>query len=212
MPRLRVRAFQILISENGDNLGATWKFRVYVNGEERQWNPGNVEDNSTHSLGMEWELFVADDGVLAIDTGGYEEDSPGFPSFDDHDAIFSINRRHSVTDNWGVGAPPAAGTGQESISYTLYYSVERLPPEVKILDLKQWGKEYIETSVAKLEAKVATKEVYSQSEFIERDKKRIMELKSMSEKEITQHLIGRVLGKGWSVIAVSETQITIARG
>ncbi|MCA8997347.1 MAG: hypothetical protein KDA80_10175 [Planctomycetaceae bacterium] len=212
MPRLRVRVFQILISENGDNLGATWKFRVYVNGEEKQWNPGNVEDTSTHSLGMEWELFVADDGVLAIDTGGYEEDAPGFPTFDDHDAIFSINRRHSASDNWGIGASPAAGTGEQSIAYTLYYSVEKLDAEVQILNLKEWGKAYVDQSVKRLEAKIAKKDLYVSEGLLERDKKRVAELKAMSEKQLAEHLIGRVIGQGWSIVSLSDSQIVISRG
>lgn len=213
MPRLRVRVFQILISENGDNAGATWKFRVYVNGQGKEWNPQNVEDTTTYPLGMEWELYVADDGVLAIDTGGYEEDRPGFPTYDDHDAIFSINRRHSAADNWGIGAPPAAGIGEQSISYTLYYSIEKLDPEVQILDLKEWGRAYIDQSVKRLEEKVNANDVYSDTKHQERDRQIIETLKKMKEDEVTQHLIGRVLGQGWRVVTImSESRIVISRG
>lgn len=41
MPVLRVKFYQIDIGENGDGLSATWRFRTYVNGVERQCNPAN---------------------------------------------------------------------------------------------------------------------------------------------------------------------------
>lgn len=212
MPNLRVRVYQILISENGDNAGATWKFRTYVNGEEKQWNPGNVEDTTTYPLGMEWELFVADDGVLAIDTGGYEEDQPGPPFFDDHDAIYSINRRHSASDNWGIGTSPAAGTGEQSISYTLYYSVEKLNPEVQILDLVTWAAEYKQKSINRLQAKVSKEEDYEDAKYLERDRKLLDTLKKLEGKKLVQKMIGHVIGQGWKVLSISDSQVVISRG
>lgn len=216
MPNLSITFNKIDIKENGDTAGATWKFEMYVNGQGKSWHPANVEDNTTYALeGYSWDLYVPENGVLALDTGGYEEDSPGFPLFDDHDRICSINCEHTKHDNWGEGIQSAASAGGGEISYTIYYTVQILEPQVETLEPAHWIKSYIEASQSRLLAKQKATLNNGIIDPLESETKAAAWLNQFKEKpqhEQLQFLLSHVISQGWKVESSSDTEVIISRG
>lgn len=216
MPNLRVTFDKIDIQENGDSAGATWKFEMYVNGQGKSWHPANVEDHTTYALeGYSWDLYIPENGVLAIDTGGYEEDSPGFPLFDDHDRIYGINRQHTKQDNWGQGLQAAVAQGGEEITYTIYYTVEKLELQVEMLEPAEWIKSYIEACQLRLAAKRKATSDSGITTAPENETKAVAwlnQFKGKSQQEQLQYLLSHVLSQGWKIESSSPTQVVISRG
>lgn len=216
MPNLRVTFDQIDIKENGDSAGATWKFEMFVNGQGRSWHPANVEDNTTYPLnGYSWDMYVPENGVLAIDTGGYEEDSPGFPLFDDHDRIYGINCEHSKQDNWGQGSRAEAAKGGEQIAYTIHYTVQKLEPQVEVLEIAYWVESYIESCQFRLAAKRKAATDTGIINIPASETKAIAwlnQFKGKPQQEQLQYLTSHVISQGWKLDSSSPTQVTISRG
>ena len=214
MPNLRVTVDKIDIGENGDTAGATWKFEMSVNGQGKSWHPANVEDNATYALdGYIWDLYVPENGVLALNTGGYEEDSPGFPLFDDHDRICGINHEHTKHDNWGEGAQCATAQGGEEISYSIYYTVHKLEKQVELLEPANWIKSYIEACQSRLGTK--RKATSDSTEPLGSETKAVTwlnQFKGKSQDEQLEYLLSHVIGQGWKIESSSATQILISRG
>lgn len=216
MPNLRITFDKIDIAENGDTAGATWKFEISVNGQGKSWHPVNVQDNTTYALeGYSWDLYVPENGILALDTGGYEQDSPGFPLFDDHDRIYGINRIHNKYDNWGQGTQCAPAQGGENIAYTIYYTVQKLEPQVESLEPANWIKSYIEASQLRLAAKQKSATDSSVTDVLESETRAAAWLKHFKVKpqhEQLEYLLNHVVSQGWKIESSSETQVIISRG
>lgn len=215
MPNLRITFEKINIQENGDTAGATWKFEIYVNGQGKSWHPANVEDNTTYDLdGYIWDVYVPENGVLALDTGGYEEDSPGFPLFDDHDRIYGINREHTKQDNWGQGSQCVPALGGTEIAYTINYTVQKLALQVEKLEPASWIKSYVEACEFRLDAKKADGDS-SVNNAIESNTKSAVWLNQFKVKpqhEQLQYLLSHVISQGWKIDSSSDTQVIISRG
>lgn len=216
MPNLRITFDKIDIKENGDTAGATWKFEMTVNGQGKSWHPANVEDNMTYALeGYSWDVYIPENGVLALNTGGYEEDSPGFPLFDDHDRIYGINREHTKHDNWGQGSQSAVAEGGEEISYTIYYTVDKLETQVELIEPADWIKSYIEACQSRLAAKQKATRDSGITDPLESETKAVVwlnQFKGKPQDEQLQYLLSHVISQGWKIESNSETQVIISRG
>ena len=216
MPNLRITFDKIDVRENGDTAGATWKFEIYVNGQGKSWHPANVEDNTTYSLeGYSWDVYVPEKGMLAIDTGGYEQDSPGFPLFDDHDRIYGINRVHTNHDNWGQGSQCVQALGGEAINYTIYYTVEKLEQQVELLEPADWIKSYIEACEVRLAAKQKAIRDSNITNALESETKAaawLNQFKVKPQDEQLQYLLSHVISQGWKIESKSESQVIMSRG
>lgn len=216
MPNLRVTFDKIDIRENGDTAGATWKFEMSVNGQGKSWHPANVEDNTTYALeGYSWDLYVPENGVLALNTGGYEQDSPGFPLFDDHDWINGIDREHTKHDNWGQGYQSAPAQGGEEISYIIYYTVQKLEPQVELLEVAEWIKSYIEVCQLRLGAKRIALTDIGITDAAESETRAVVwlnQFKGKPQHEQLEYLLSHVISQGWKIESKSETQVIISRG
>lgn len=216
MPNLRVTFDKIDIKENGDTAGATWKFEIFVNGQGKSWHPVNVEDNTTYALeGYSWDLYVPENGVLALDTGGYEQDSPGFPMFDDHDRIYGINRQHTKHDNWGHGAQSASADGGEGISYTIYYTVQLLKAQVELLEPAEWIKSYIEVCEFRLAVKQKARSDSGITDAFDSETRAsewLNQFKVKPQDEQLQYLLSNAISHGWKIESSSDTQVIISRG
>ena len=216
MPNLRITFEKINIQENGDTAGATWKFEISVNGQGKSWHPANVEDNTTYALdGYSWDVYVPENGVLALDTGGYEEDSPGFPLFDDHDRIYGINREHTKHDNWGQGSQCVPALGGAEIAYTINYTVQKLAPLFELLEPADWIKSYIEACEFRLDAKQKADTDSGINNAVESNTRSaawLNQFKVKPQHEQLQYLLSHVIRQGWKIESSSATQVIISRG
>lgn len=222
MPNIRVNFHKIEIRQNGDTQGATWKFNMYVNGQRQEWNPGNVEDHTAYNLGHKFELFVDDNSALSIDTGGYEEDSPGFPTYDDHDTIWGIGPLNFTKNDappWGVGSHYRDGRGQSDISYQILFSIDVLPAIVQVIEIKDWEAAYINTVQKRIQEKEKalsnlTHELVESNNLnvnIQQQKNSLEHFQAMQENDKIEFLLSRVVGQGWKIEQMTSSQVIISR-
>lgn len=219
MPNLKVTFYKIEIGENGDGAGATWKFNMYVNGESKLWAPANVSDNTSYNISYPFEKYVNDDGILSVDTGGYEDDG----DFADNAKINGIGPiDYKKSENWGVGSQKKDGNGDDGITYTISYLIEKLPPTVK---LYQNPKDLVAEFISGAKTRANNKSDYANTVSdddsdiaAKKDSKDVLaklnDLENSELKTQIEFVLGKKMQKGWKVVSFHslDSILVLSRG
>jgi hypothetical protein len=87
----------------------------------------SMTDGQTININRAFTLTLTEGSNLSVFVNGTDEDSPGFPTFDDHDAMGTVQRNFSSATDWGRGSHSIRSTcpdGCYTISFTI--SVEQI--------------------------------------------------------------------------------------
>lgn len=96
-----------------------------VNGREFKWprdGSKSVRPGGTYDVGVTFRLTMTEGETLAIYVNGVERDNPGFPLYDDHDAMGEVSSDYGSTTNWGAGSHDERSGGHRD--YTIHYVIE----------------------------------------------------------------------------------------
>jgi len=127
--RVTVTFTQITIHSDADPFasGELW-LDFNVGGQTRRWprsGTKGVEDGKTYTINETFNLTLTEGQRLTIYVNGTDEDSPGFPTFDDNDPMGEVRREYFSADDWGRGNYSIRSTcpdGCYTISYTISVS------------------------------------------------------------------------------------------
>lgn len=84
------------------------------------------ESGQTYNLNRQIAFDLTEGDRLTIFATGTDEDSPGFPLFDNNDPMGTINKSFDINQNWGQGAHDDRSTCPDGC-YTLHYTVDVTP-------------------------------------------------------------------------------------
>lgn len=125
--RVTVNFTQITIHDDADPLaaGELW-LDFNLNGQTRRFPSSGTRDvNSGDTITLNQSFtFTLQEGrdSLNIFVNGTDEDSPGFPAFDDHDPMGTVSRSYNSGNQWGAGSHSDRSTCPDGC-YTLHYTI-----------------------------------------------------------------------------------------
>ena len=125
--RVRVNFTQITVQDDGDPTGSgeIW-LDFNVSGQTGRWpssGTNDVESGNTYNIGKTFDLPLSKDERLTIFVNGMEEDSPGFPFFDDNDQLGSVSKEYVGANEWGQGNHSELGSSPDG-SYVIHYTID----------------------------------------------------------------------------------------
>lgn len=127
--RVTVTFTQITVHDDADPLsnGELW-LDFNVGGQIGRFpNSGTVDVNSgdTRSINRSFTVTLNEGQDLTVFVNGTDEDSPGFPAFDDHDPMGVVDRRFGSASNWGEGSHSDRSTCPDGC-YTIHYTITKV--------------------------------------------------------------------------------------
>jgi hypothetical protein len=125
--RVTVNFTQITIHSDADPLAEGELFLDFnVNGQTRRFPSSgtrDMNDGDTITLNQSFTFTLQENrDTLNIFLNGTDEDSPGFPAFDDHDPMGTVSRAFNSGNNWGAGSHSDRSTCPDGC-YTLHYTI-----------------------------------------------------------------------------------------
>jgi hypothetical protein len=125
--RVTVNFTQITVHDDADPLaaGELW-LDFNINGQTRRFPSSGTRDvNSGDTITLNQSFtFTLQEGrdSLNIFVNGTDEDSPGFPAFDDHDPMGTVSRTFNSGNQWGAGSHSDRSTCPDGC-YTIHYTI-----------------------------------------------------------------------------------------
>lgn len=125
--RVTVTFTQVTIHSDADPFAEGELFMDFnVNGQTRRFPSSGtrgMNDGDTIPLNITFTLTLTEGrDTLSIFVNGTDEDSPGFPAFDDHDPMGTVTRSFNSGTLWGSGTHSTRSTCPDGC-YTLHYTI-----------------------------------------------------------------------------------------
>lgn len=96
-----------------------------INGQTRRFPASgsrSMTDGQTITLNQTFTMRLREGQNLSVFVNGTERDSPGFPAFDDHDAMGTVTRNFASSINWGEGSHSIRSNCPDGC-YTINFSI-----------------------------------------------------------------------------------------
>lgn len=125
--RVTVNFTQITIHDDADPLaaGELW-LDFNINGQTRRFPSSGTRDmnsGDTITLNQSFTFTLQENrDILNIFVNGTDEDSPGFPAFDDHDPMGTVSRTFNSGNQWGAGSHSVRSTCPDGC-YTIHFTI-----------------------------------------------------------------------------------------
>lgn len=124
--RVEVYFSQITVQDDADPAGSGELWLDFnVSGATGRW-PGSgtadVESGNTYNIGRRFTVTLTEGQDLTIFVNGTDEDSPGFPLYDNHDPMGTVPRTYHSDSEWGKGSYSEQSTCEDGC-YTIHYTI-----------------------------------------------------------------------------------------
>lgn len=83
----------------------------------------SVNSGSTYSVNKRFEVILSETSRLTIFVNGTDEDNPGFPLFDDNDAMGTVSKEYVSANEWGKGSHSDRSSCPDGC-YTIHYNID----------------------------------------------------------------------------------------
>ncbi len=125
--RVGVTFTQITVHDDADPAaaGEIW-LNFNISGQTGRWPESgtkSVNSGNTLTINKRFEVILTETESLSVYVNGTDEDNPGFPLFDDHDAMGSVNRPYNTGQEWGKGSHSERSTCPDGC-YTIHYNID----------------------------------------------------------------------------------------
>ncbi len=125
--RVGVTFTQITVHDDADPAagGEIW-LNFNISGQTGRWPDSGtkgVNSGSTLNINKRFEVTLSEGESLTIYVNGTDEDNPGFPLFDDHDPLGTVNRSYNTGQEWGKGSHSERSTCPDGC-YTIHYTID----------------------------------------------------------------------------------------
>jgi hypothetical protein len=125
--RVTVTFTQITIHSDADPIAEGELFLDFnINGVTRRFprsGTRSMTDGQTITLNETFTFTLTEgSSTLNIFVNGTDEDSPGFPAFDDHDPMGTVTRTFNSGNQWGAGSHSVRSTCPDGC-YTLHFNI-----------------------------------------------------------------------------------------
>jgi uncharacterized membrane protein len=125
--RVTVNFTQITIHDDADPFAEGELILDFnINGQTRRFPSSGtrgMNDGGTITLNQSFTFTLQENrDTLNIFVNGTDEDSPGFPTFDDHDPMGTVSRSFNSGNQWGAGSHSDRSTCPDGC-YTIHYTI-----------------------------------------------------------------------------------------